>query len=246
MGAIASTVMRARRVVAFSRVSPKEKSLLPKAKVDRLPRLWSLVAAASLCKPTAGSGPEYTVEWAADNAAGRHLGSHQALLEQEIPSSAFQSCLRATDSPVTFSTGGGPQPGVQTLSMNCNNMPEANPYFLESCPVVRSTGLDVESGKAFVWIPGSSPFFVSDASKLRTTCPEELKHYAVRVEEHVPIFESKVRFSRGLAATVSGGGTFPFVGGPFVGGVAASSSDGPLHLRRPKSLVLLLQPLKIG
>ena len=38
----------------------------------------ALVVAASLCKPTAGSGPEYSVEWAADVAAGRHLGSHQA------------------------------------------------------------------------------------------------------------------------------------------------------------------------
>ena len=187
----------------------------------------ALVAAASFCKPTAGSGPECTVEWAADTAAGRYLRSHQALLEQGIPSSAFQSCLRATDSPVTFSTGGGPQPGVQTLSMNCNNMPEANHYSLKSCAVVRSTGLDVESGKAFVWIPRSLPFFVSDASKLRITCPEELKHYAVRVEEHVPIFESKVRFSRGLAATVSGGPPSHSSGGPFVVGVAAGSSDGP-------------------
>ena len=111
--------------------------------------------------------------------------------------------------------------------MNCNNMPEANHYFLESCPVVRSTGLDMESGKAFVWIPWSLPFFVSDASKLRITCPEELKHYAVRVEEHVPIFENKVRFSRGLAATVSGGPPSHSSGGPFVVGVAASSSDSP-------------------
>ena len=182
----------------------KGKDAPPKGKRGPLAKaMLALVAAASLCKPTAGSGPECSVEWAADSAAGRHLGSHQALLEQGIPSSALQSCLRATDNPVTSSTGGGPQPGVQTLSMNCNNMPEANHYFLESCPAVQSTGLDVESGKAFIWIPVSLPFFVSDASKLRIKCPEELKHYAVRVEEHVPIFESKARFSRGLAATVS-------------------------------------------
>ena len=52
----------------------------------------ALVAAASLCKPMAGSGPEFSVEWAADTVAGRHLGSHQASSEQGIPSSAFQSC----------------------------------------------------------------------------------------------------------------------------------------------------------
>ena len=66
---------------------------------------------------------------------------------------------------------------------------------------------------------------VSDASKLRISCPEELKHYAVRVEEHVPIFESKVRFSRGLAATLSGGPPAHSSGGPFVVGVAAGSSE---------------------
>ena len=114
--------------------------------------------------------------------------------------------------------------------MNCNNMPEANHYFLESCPVVRSTGLDVESGKEFIWIPGSLPFFVSDASMLRITCPEDLKHYA----EHVPTFESKVRFSRGLAATVRGA-TCPW--GPFVFGVVAGSSEGSAAPAPPRDLV---------
>ena len=119
---------------------PKGKDAPPKGKGGPFAKaMVAVVAAASLCKPTAGSGPEYSVEWAADTAAGRHLGFHQAaLLEQVVPSSPFQSCLRATDNPNTFSTGGGPQPGVQTLSisMNCNNMPEANHYFLESCLVV--------------------------------------------------------------------------------------------------------------
>ena len=94
----------------------------------------------------------------------------------------------------------------------------------------------MESGKAFIWIPGSLPFFVSDASKLRITCPEELKRYAVRVEEHVPIFESKLRFSRGLAATVSGPPAHAS-GGPFVVGVAARSSEGSAAPAPPRDLV---------
>ena len=191
---------------------PKGKEFPPKGKGGPLAKAMVALVA------TAGSGPEYTVEWAADTAAGRHLGSHQALLEQGIPSSAFQSCSRATDSPVTFSTGGGLQPGVQTNA------------FHELQQHARGNSLDV----AVVWIPGSLPFFVSDASKLRITCPEELKHYAVRVEEHVPIFESKVRFSRGLAATVSGGPPSHSSGGPF--GIVR------LHLRRPKILVLFRSP----
>ena len=46
---------------------PKGKEPPPKGKGGSLAKaMVALVAAASLCKPTAGSGPEYTVEWAAD------------------------------------------------------------------------------------------------------------------------------------------------------------------------------------
>ena len=48
------------------------------------------------------------------------------------------------------------------------------------------------------------PYFVNDFSKRLITYPEDARHSAVWVEEHVPLFASKVRFSRGLAATVSG------------------------------------------
>ena len=84
----------------------------------------------------------------------------------------------------------------------------ANHYMLDSCPLVRSTGIDVDSGKAFVWLPGKLPFFVSDMSKLKVECPEHARHYATRVDEHVPIFTSQVKFTHGAAnpvAEASGG-----------------------------------------
>ena len=60
---------------------PKGKDAPPKGKGGPLAKaLVASVAAASLCKLAAGSGPEYSAQWAADKAAGRHLGSHQALL----------------------------------------------------------------------------------------------------------------------------------------------------------------------
>ena len=170
----------------------------------------ALVAASSLCTPVISAGPTYAVEWAADTAAGRHLGSAKALFDQGIPRDAFDRYLGASKSPVTFHTGGGPQPGVQTLGFMSNNMDFANHYMLDSCPLVRSTGIDVDSGKAFVWLPGSLPFFVSDVSQLIVHCPESCRQYATRVDEHVPIFTSEVRFTHGAANPVGdpSGGSF--------------------------------------
>ena len=82
-------------------------------------------------------------------------------------------------------------------------MDVANHFMLDSCPLVRSTGIDVESGKAFLWLPGSLPLFVSDTFRLKIECPEECRHYATRVAEHVPIFTSQVRFKCQPASTVS-------------------------------------------
>ena len=153
-----------------------------------------LVGASSLCTPVI-----YDVEWAADTAAGRHIVSAKALFDQGIPRDAFDSYLGSSRSPVTFHTGVGPQPGVQTLGFESNNMDFAN----HSCPLVRSTGIDVDSGKAFVWWPGSLPFFVTDVSHLVIQCPEKYRQYATRVDEHVPIFTSHVRFTHGAANPVS-------------------------------------------
>ena len=81
---------------------PKGKDPPPKAKGGPLAKaMVASVAAANLCKPTAGSGPEFSVTWAADTAAGSPssvAGARDSLV-----------CLpvRATDNPVTFSTGGG-------------------------------------------------------------------------------------------------------------------------------------------
>ena len=194
--------------------APKEKAKAkskdaPKGKPGAVAKaVVALVAASSLCTPVISAGPTYAVEWAADTAAGRHLGSAKALLDQGIPRQAFDHFLGASRSPVTFHTGGGPQPGVQTLGFDSDNMSFANHYMLDSCPLVRSTGLDVSSGKAFVWLPGSLPFF-AEPSSLKVECPEELRHYATRVDENVPIFTSQVQFAHGAPNPVdaSSGGS---------------------------------------
>ena len=91
---------------------------------------------------------------------------------------------------------------MQTLDFLSNNMDFANHYMLDSCPLVRSTGIDVDSGKAFVWLPGSLPFVVTDVSQLVIHCPGNCRQYATRVDEHVPIFTSQVKFTHGAVNPV--------------------------------------------
>ena len=64
----------------------------------------------------------------------------------------------------------------------------ANHHMLPKCPIVRSVGLDVQNGKAFVWLPGMKPFFVADPDELVLQCPESYRMYADRVDQNVPIF----------------------------------------------------------
>ena len=197
----------------------------------------ALVAASSLCNPVVSAGPTYAVEWAADTAAGRHLGSAKALFDQGIPRDAFDRYLGASKSPVTFHTGGGPQSGVQTLGFLSNNMDFANHYMLDSCPLVRSTGIDVDPGKAFVWLPGILPFFVSDVSQLIVHCPESCRQYATRVDEHVPIFTSEVRFTHGAANPVGDPSGGSFVEDPAAVPSAIQNSDShPAEVRAKQVL----------
>ena len=137
----------------------------------------ALVAASSLCAPAASAQSSFSVEWVADAAAGRCLGSASALSNQAIPKDAYSSFETRSSEPVTFRTGGGPRPRVHTLGFRADNMSFADPYIFDSCPLVRSTGLDVTSGKAFVWLPDSLPFFVKDPSQLQMVCPEENRFY---------------------------------------------------------------------
>ena len=87
----------------------------------------------------------------------------------------------------------------------------ANHYILDNCPLVRSIGLDVTSGKASAWLPDSLPFFVKDPSQLQIVCPEENRFYATRIEEHAPIFTSNVTFAQGAVSEV---GACPVPKGP--------------------------------
>ena len=83
-----------------------------------------------------------------------------------------------------------------------------------------------------MWLPGSLPFFVADVSQLIVHCPESCRQYATRVDEHVPIFTSVVKFTHGAANPVGDPSGGPFVEDPAAVPSAIQSSDShPAEVR---------------
>ena len=78
-----------------------------------------------------------------------------------------------THEKLNFSTGGGFRKSSNTIGFQDQDgiLGDANHFLLDSCPMVRSIGLDVEqNGLGFVWLPGSLPFLVRDPSKCHLNC----------------------------------------------------------------------------
>ena len=83
----------------------------------------------------------------------------------------------------------------------------------QSCPLVRSLGQIVESGKPFVWLPGQLPFFGLDVDAVQLAADSERLFVADKVDDHVPIFSETMQFeapySFGLPAVDAAHGDGP-------------------------------------
>ena len=141
----------------------------------------------------------------ADTGAGRHLISYEALRDQGFQYDAVSNFANDSHENIKFSTGGGQKNSSQTIGLrdNAGFLNDANHFLLESCPLVRSIGLDVEKGGlGFVWMPNSLPYFVRDPSKCDITCDESNKFYASRVSQYVPFFKNQFTVIPGVPAAV--------------------------------------------
>ena len=108
---------------------PKPKSLAkskPKAKAKANAAIAPLISAM----PSQTLSSPGKVTWLWDTAAGRHLIGRQAL------SSRALACVRPTDSPVGFATGGGAREGSHTLAFEGSKIlpAEEQVYVLKECP----------------------------------------------------------------------------------------------------------------
>ena len=116
----------------------------PKSAATKVTAAVAIVAAlSSMVTPSQAIG---TLEWAADTGAGRHLVSYEAVQEQGYHSSLFSGFANDSHEKLNFSTGGGFKKSSNTIGFQDQDgiLGDANHFLLDSCPMVRSIGLDVE------------------------------------------------------------------------------------------------------
>ena len=180
---------------------PDAKSKPKAVSVPKVPAAVAIIAAlSSMIAPSQSSG---TLECCADTGAGR-----PSLSSQGFQYDAASSFANDSNENLKFSTGGGEKSSSQTVGLRDSSgfLNDANHFLLESCPLVRSIGLDVEKGGlGFVWMPNSLPYFVRDPSKCNITCDESNKFYASRVSQNVPFFKNQFTVIPGVPAAVDPG-----------------------------------------
>ena len=170
---------------------PKPKSLAkakPKAKAKANAAIAPLISAM----PSQTLSSPGKVTWLWDTAAGRHLIGRQAL------SSRALACVRPTDSPVGFATGGGAREGSHTLAFEGSKILPADEqvYVLKECPPAFSVGKAVvDDGHLFVWDPREDrPFLVpkKELHRCKLKVPRGARINASRVVEYVPQFDEEL------------------------------------------------------
>ena len=140
------------------------------------------------------------IEWAADSGAGRHLTSFEALSDRGYDRSFFDGFPNQSHESLRFSTGGGQKDSSFSIGFqDCNGLfGKANHFTLDSCPMVRSIGLDVEQkGLGFIWLPGCKPYYGRNLAECHVSCSEDNKFYASRVSQNVPFFQSNFEVIEG-------------------------------------------------
>ena len=133
------------------------------------------------------------VTWIWDTGEGRHLIGKQALNRKAA------ACVRRTDSPVCFGTGGGARDGNQTLSFEGSRLlpKDEQVYLLKECPPALSIAKTViDGGHLFSWDPRENqPYLVSkaDVHRCKLRGPRNARINATRVVEYVPQFDEQVQ-----------------------------------------------------
>ena len=179
---------------------PKAKAKAAPAAAAKTLATVAILAATMLQPSQAGM-----IEWAADSGAGRHLTSFEALSEQGYDRTFFDGFSNQSQESLRFCTGGGQKSSSLSIGFQDRDglFGNANHFLLESCPMVRSVGIDVEeNGLGFVWLPGSKPFYLRNPSECQISCSEDNKFYASKVSQNVPFFQSHFNVVPGVPAEV--------------------------------------------
>ena len=105
--------------------------------------------------------------------------------------------VQRSANPVAFATGGGSQPGQESLSFNGSKILDGEEvYVLEECPPALSIGKAViDKGYMFIWTHGKNvPYLVApeNINRCRVKVPKNARIRASRVVEYVPQYDEEL------------------------------------------------------
>ena len=176
-------------------------TILPDINVAR-PGLPAILSRAVTARSNLSS--TFDIEWIADSGAGRGLGSERAFVQQGIPKEKFYEHISDIH-PTKFETGNGTFTSDTCVDLPGESFGQAKFNVMNDCPLVRSLGKVVSSGKPFVWMPGEMPFFANSSDDVQIAADESQFLYAQRVEDFVPIFRENFKAAVSKALANSGG-----------------------------------------
>ena len=114
------------------------------------------------------------VSWLWDTAAGRHLFGRQALTQE------MRECASPSNSPVSFTTGGGAQQSADSLAFAGSELLEGEEfYILKECPPAQSIGKTVmDKGYMFIWDPREQvPYLIPPSIVPKCTSKTRLDYF---------------------------------------------------------------------
>ena len=191
---------------SVQQISTGTLAFAPSSASQCLPSLAFAPSGASQCLPALLSSSEramiaqnhstegtFELSWIAYSGAGRDLASLKALQDQGIPTQIANQFMQTTGN-VRFETGNGHVNSDTSITANGNLFGHASFCMMNSCPVVRSLGQIVATGKPFVWLPDQMPFFGCDEGAIQLSADMERVIFADKVDDHVPIFTEVMQF----------------------------------------------------
>jgi hypothetical protein len=91
------------------------------------------------------------------------------------------------------------------VQLTGNHFGEAQFNMMDDCPLVRSMGQIVASGKPFIWIPDQLPYLAETVDDVQVTANATRIHVADRIDDLVPVFKEHMNTSgpKALAGEVA-------------------------------------------
>ena len=171
----------------------------PKPKAKAMAAVAIVAALSSMAMPVEGR-----LEFAAGTGAGRHLVSPQSLERQGVSPEMFSQFQLPSHESLRFSTGGGKRDSSDAIGLRDREgiFQEANHFALDSCPFVRSVGLDVSDGMGFLWLPNQLPCYIKACNQFQFQTDESNLIRASRVDQYVPYFSRSFDFIPGVPGEV--------------------------------------------